>query len=125
MRGLRMNVVLACGITIATDSVPPAKTRLALFLIVLCAWLGFLGIGYYPLFLIQVAELAPQSAIASTVSVALTLNNVAVALGPPAFGLIVGLTGNYQLGWMVLAGVALATTNLLRVKADPDVSGLG
>ena len=95
------------------------------FLFVLCAWLGFLGIGYYPLFLIQVAELAPQSAIASTVSVALTLNNVAVALGPPAFGLIVGLTGSYQLGWMVLAGVALATTNLLRVKADPEVRGLG
>jgi sugar phosphate permease len=94
-------------------------------LFVLCAWLGFLGIGYYPLFLIQVAELAPQSAIASTVSVAITLNNVAVALGPPAFGLIVGLTGSYQLGWMVLAGVALVTTNLLRARADPEVSGLG
>jgi len=26
---------------------------------------------------------------------------------------------------MVLAGVALATTNLLRVKADPEVRGLG
>jgi hypothetical protein len=38
---------------------------------------------------------------------------------------MVGLTGSYQLGWMVLAGVALVTTNLLPVKADTEVSGLG
>jgi sugar phosphate permease len=123
LRTLKWTMVACIASLVILAWLPPQPPTW--FLFVLCAWLGFLGIGYYPIFLIQVAELAPQSAIASTISVALTLNNIAVALGPPAFGLLVGLSGSYHLGWMVLAGLALVTTNLLRAKADPEVSGSG
>jgi len=86
-------------------------------LLTICALLGLLGVGWYPLYLIEVAEMAPLHAVASTVSFAMTLNQVAIAAMPPIFGLIVGWSG-YQAGWLfLLALMALAAVQLRRAQA--------
>lgn len=122
LRSLKWTM-LASGVGLVAFSLLPAQPP-SWVLLALCVWIGFFGIGWYTLFLIQVAELAPQSAVASTISFALTLNQIAIVLAPPALGLLVGVTGSYQLGWMVLAAVVLVATIFLRVKADPEARAL-
>lgn len=88
-------------------------------LLVICALLGLLGIGWYPLFLIEVAEMAPGNAVASTVSFAMTLNQIAISVMPPVFGLIVGWS-NYRVGWLVLVILmVLAAAQLWRTESVP------
>jgi hypothetical protein len=85
-------------------------------LLIICAFLGLLGVGWYPLYLIQVAEMAPQNAVASTVSFAMTLNQVAISAMPPIFGLIVGWS-SYWVGWLVLVILmVLAAVQLRNVQ---------
>src|SRR5213596_197178 len=50
---------------------------------------GFHGIAGRPLWLVEVAEMAPQTAVASTIGFAMTLNMIAITLMPPIFGLVV------------------------------------
>jgi MFS family permease len=57
------------------------------------AMLGLFGIGWFPIYILQIAETAPKSSIASTVSLATTLCMIAMALGPFIFGLLVDLAG--------------------------------
>jgi predicted MFS family arabinose efflux permease len=71
-------------------------------LFVLCAWLGFFGIGWYSLFIVEVAEKAADDSVGVTVSFALTLNQIAIITAPPVFGLIVDMRG-YAFSWLCLA----------------------
>jgi predicted MFS family arabinose efflux permease len=70
--------------------------------------LGLFGIGWFPIYILQIAETAPKSSIASTVSLATTLCMIAMALGPFIFGLLVDLAG-YRLAWGVLIAPVLLT----------------
>jgi MFS family permease len=72
------------------------------------AMLGLFGIGWFPIYILQIAETAPKSSIASTVSLATTLCMIAMALGPFIFGLLVDLAG-YRLAWGVLIAPVLLT----------------
>jgi sugar phosphate permease len=63
--------------------------------------LGLFGIGWFPLYLLQVAESAPKGSIASTIAFATTLCMVVMALGPFAFGLVVDYLG-YAAAWVML-----------------------
>jgi len=61
--------------------------------------------------------MSPQNTVASTVSFAMTLNQVAISATPPIFGLIVGWSG-YQFGWLFLIVLlALAAAQLRRTPA--------
>lgn len=70
--------------------------------------LGLFGIGWFPLYILQIAETAPKSSIASTVSFATTLCMIAMALGPFLFGVVVDLAG-YRLAWGLLIAPVLLT----------------
>lgn len=71
----------------------------------LCAWLGFFGIGWYSLFLVQVAESSQEGTVGLTVGLALTVNQVGIVLAPAVFGWLVD-AGGYELAWKcVIAGL--------------------
>ncbi|MCI0765251.1 MFS transporter [Bacillus sp. TL12] len=63
--------------------------------------LGFFGIGWFSLFMVEIAETAKQDSVGMTISFALTLNQIAIMLAPPIFGLIVDVKG-YMWAWIGL-----------------------
>ncbi|PDY45062.1 MFS transporter [Bacillus pseudomycoides] len=64
--------------------------------------LGFFGIGWFSLFMVEVVETSRQDSVGITVSFALTLNQIAIILAPPVFGFIVDIKG-YTWAWMCMA----------------------
>lgn len=70
--------------------------------IILCAWLGFFGIGWFSLFIVEVSERASEDSIGLTVSFALTLNQFAIVLAPALFGFLVDWQGSYYTAWICL-----------------------
>lgn len=92
----------------------PANTPLPIILSVL-AVLGFFGIGWFPLYLLEIAEAAPKSSIASTVAFASTLCLAVMALGPYIFGLIAGNFG-YEFAWAALILPVLITAWQLVIR---------
>ncbi len=108
-------MALACtiplvGLTLLTPTSP------MWILMALSAFLGMLAVGWYPLYLVQVAEVAPQHAVASTISFAITLNQVVAAAMPPIFGLIIGWS-SYRIGWLLMVAVMiLAAVQLGRTR---------
>lgn len=74
---------------------------------------GLFGIGWFPLYVLQVAEMAPRQAIAATVSFATTFCMIAMTLAPFGFGIIVDWTGGYRLAWLVLVAPVFLSSLLL------------
>lgn len=81
-------------------------------LFLLSSWIGFLGIGSYSLFIVEVAEAATDDSVGVTVSFALTLNQLAVIFAPPIFGFIADLKG-YPCSWLGLAILLLLSGIIL------------
>lgn len=78
--------------------------------------LGLFGIGWFPVYLLQIAEGAPRGSIAATVAFSSTLCMVAMAVGPFLFGLAVDGWG-YGAAWAALILPVVATAlPLLRFR---------
>ncbi len=92
--------VMLLGALAATGFVVLGGTA-SLGLLAALGLLGIFGIGWYPLYILQIAEMAPRGSIASTVSLATTMCMVVMALGPFLFGLAVDLAG-YGPAWALL-----------------------
>ncbi|OWW19066.1 MFS transporter [Noviherbaspirillum denitrificans] len=105
----------ACAAVVTVLMLLPVQPPMWL-MVTLFAVLGLFGIGWYPLWLLQVAEMAPKTAMASTVSFAMTLNLVAISAMPPLFGLAVDL-GGYRTAWTLL--IALLVLGALQLKRVP------
>ncbi|WMY17404.1 MFS transporter [Bacillus tropicus] len=65
------------------------------------ALLGFFSIGWFSLFIAEVAELASEESVGITVSLALTLNQIAIIIAPVLFGYIVDAKG-YTYAWLCI-----------------------
>ncbi len=77
---------------------------------------GIFGIGWFPLYLLDIAEMAPRSSIASTVSFASTLCLIVMALGPWLFGLAADRFG-YACAWaLLIVPVVVTALPLLRSR---------
>lgn len=74
--------------------------------------LGFFGIGWYSLYMAHISEHAPQDHVAYTVSIGLTLNQIAIVTAPILFGFIAGFQRSYFLAWILLA-VCIALAGLM------------
>lgn len=70
--------------------------------------LGFFGIGWFSLFMVEVAETSSEESVGMTVSFALTLNQIAILLAPPIFGSIVDIRG-YMWAWIGIAILLVAS----------------
>lgn len=93
-------VMAICAATTAVYMLLPAGTPDWALYIVL-GLIGIFGIGWFPLFILQIAEIAPKTAIAATVSFSTTLCMIAMSLAPFIFGGIVDYFG-YTIAWTVL-----------------------
>ncbi|TCW49943.1 sugar phosphate permease [Bacillus thuringiensis] len=65
------------------------------------ALLGFFSIGWFSLFIVEVAELASEESVGITVSLALTFNQVAIIVAPVLFGYIIDEKG-YTYAWLCI-----------------------
>ncbi|MBE5106206.1 MFS transporter [Bacillus thuringiensis] len=65
------------------------------------ALLGFFSIGWFSLFIVEVAESASEESVGMTVSFALTLNQIAIIVAPVLFGYIVDEKG-YTYAWLCI-----------------------
>ncbi|MHC2831737.1 MFS family permease [Bacillus sp. F9_6S_D1_P_5] len=65
------------------------------------ALLGFFSIGWFSLFIAEVAELASEDSVGITVSLALTFNQIAIIVAPILFGYIVDEKG-YTHAWLCI-----------------------
>lgn len=122
MRSLVFTMAVCVIATLVLALLPaqaPDWLLAALFIVV-----GVFGVGWYPLYLLQVAEMAPPAAMASTISFSMTLNMAAIAVIPPLFGLVVDVSG-YTLAWVTLAsGVVVALLNLRRGSGRAEAARL-
>ncbi len=112
-------IMMICTAAIVCYALLPAETpRWALYSILVIV--GFFGIGWYPIYILQIAELAPKSAIASTVSFASTLCMIAMSFGPLVFGIAVDIAG-YQVAWaLLILPMALLALPLLALSWQPQ-----
>ncbi|MFJ8412373.1 MFS transporter [Bacillus paramycoides] len=65
------------------------------------ALVGFFSIGWFSLFMVEVAESASEESVGMTVSFALTLNQIAIIVAPVLFGYIVDEKG-YTYAWLCI-----------------------
>src|SRR6266705_1221878 len=107
--------MFACALSVVALMLLPAQSPDWLLATIFAA-LGLFGIGWYPLWLVEVAEMAPQTAVASTVGFAMTLNMIAITLMPPIFGLVVD-SSNYQAAWTLLVAILVLGAVQLRGSA--------
>ncbi len=85
-------------------------------LFVVSGLLGFFSIGWFSLFMVEVAESASEELIGLTVSFALTLNQIAIILAPALFGYIVDGKG-YTYAWMGIAALlSISAVSLCKSK---------
>ncbi|MEB9686461.1 MFS transporter [Bacillus thuringiensis serovar pingluonsis] len=84
---------------------------------ILCFSLGFLGLGWYSLFIVLMSERSDPNFIGLTVSFGLTLNQIFIVLAPSLFGLLVDYFKSYKIPFLLLTvlicigGMWLALTN--------------
>ncbi|MBS7809754.1 MFS transporter [Roseococcus pinisoli] len=106
--------LLSAGAAVALAALPIGTPLPAIAAILVV--LGFFGIGWFPLYLLQIAECAPKGSIAATVAFATTLCMVVMALGPLLFGLVVDHVG-YSAAWaMLVLPVVAMSLPLLRSR---------
>lgn len=78
------------------------------------ALLGFFSIGWFSLFIAEVAESASEESVGMTVSFALTLNQIAIIVAPALFGYIVDEKG-YTYAWLcVVVLLTISAVSLYR-----------
>lgn len=82
------------------------------------ALLGFFSIGWFSLFIVEVAELASEESVGITVSVALTLNQIAIIVAPVLFGYIVDEKG-YAYAWLcIVVLLSISAVSLYRKNKE-------
>ncbi|MDA7025738.1 MFS transporter [Bacillus sp. CLL-7-23] len=74
-----------------------------LLLLSLSFTFGFLGMGWFSLFIVLLSESAKSEAVATTVSVGLTINQLFIVFAPAAFGFAVDCLKSYTVPFFVLA----------------------
>lgn len=109
--------LIAVGTTVLLTLLPATMPMAAI--LVLLILLGFFGIGWFPLYLLEIAEAAPKSSIASTVAFASTICLAVMALGPYLFGLMADWFG-YQAAWFSLIVPVLITAGQLLRSRSPQ-----
>ncbi|QPA30029.1 MFS transporter [Thermaerobacillus caldiproteolyticus] len=88
-------------------------------MIIVSILLGFFGMGWYSLYIVYISENASENQIAYTVSIGLTLNQIAIVFAPFLFGIIVDFQHDYHWPWFILAVlIALAGVNLLKFSKE-------
>jgi len=87
------------------------------------ALLGFFSIGWFSLFIAEIAELASEDSVGITVSLALTFNQIAIIVAPILFGYIVDKKG-YTYAWLcIVVLLCISAVSLYRKKQKTKNKG--
>lgn len=106
-------LAMAAGLT--AFALAPAASPYAT-LAALSLWLGFFGFGWYGPWIALVSETAPPGRIGFMIGLAMSINQIAVVIGPPAAGLARDVVGTYAYGWVFMAAaLIIAWTRTRRV----------
>lgn len=68
--------------------------------------LGFFCFGWYGPWIVWLSESSSNENIGATLSVSMTLNQVAIVVAPTLFGVVLDITGSYTVPWICLAAIA-------------------
>lgn len=96
-------VMASCAVALAlfTPDWPPAAV------LAVCVMYGATAVGWNGVFLAEVARLAPEGRVAVLTGGTQFFTFAGVLIGPPLFGAIVSLTGNYGTGFAAVAALPL------------------
>jgi MFS family permease len=103
-------LAVAAGFIVLVLLHPPMSWTL---LIVISAWFGFFGLGWYGPWVAYLADVAPPERLGLALGIAMALNQVAAVATPPILGLLHDLTGGYAAVWgcaAMLLAVAVWST---------------
>ena len=92
-----------CGVAAAMFTPATAPGLIA----VACAFYGASAIGWNGVYLAEVARLAPPGEVGMLTGGALLFTFTGALIGPPLFGLILGISGSYALSFAVFAALPL------------------
>lgn len=81
--------------------------------LVTCLAAGLGGLGWVGMVTVLRAELAPPRAIGTVTSLGSFMSYAGSLVGPPLFGALLDSTGDYRLGWRLLAVSALLAAGLV------------
>src|SRR5262249_29454810 len=107
----RFRLVVASMLAVAAGMLVLALLRSQMpwpVLIVIAAWLGFFGLGWYGLWVACVADASPPESVGLALGTAMAVNQVAIVAAPPLLGLLHDLTGGYVAVWGCLAVLLIA-----------------
>src|SRR5947209_6858961 len=83
------------------------QVGLLMFLLV-AAWLGFFGLGWYGPWVAFIADVSPRESRGLALGTAMAVNQVAIVAAPPLLGLLHDATGGYVAVWSCLVALLLA-----------------
>jgi predicted MFS family arabinose efflux permease len=109
------SMVVTCLGLLALVNLPSDVPRT--WLPVLVGVLGFFALGWYGPWVTYIADSAPADSVGLALGAAMTVNQIAIVLTPPALGMIHDATGDYGAVWGVLIGWVVATLLLLHILA--------
>jgi len=107
----RFRLVVASMLAVAAGMLVLALLRSQMpwpVLIVIAAWLGFFGLGWYGPWVACVADASPPESVGLALGTAMAVNQVAIVAAPPLLGLLHDLTGGYVAVWGCLAVLLIA-----------------
>ncbi|MFX3623519.1 MAG: MFS transporter [Ectobacillus sp.] len=83
---------------------------------ILSFFIGFLGMGWFSLFIVLVSEKSNKNFISLTVSVALTINQFFIVIAPSLFGILIDIFKGYKVPLFLLAILICIGNIWLRVS---------
>jgi predicted MFS family arabinose efflux permease len=81
--------------------------------------MGFFAFGWYGPWVVFVAEAAPPDAVGITLALAMTANQLAIVVFPPAFGALLDATNGYTVPWLALAAGLVAMAIRVGKRSAP------
>jgi MFS family permease len=102
----RFRLVVASMLAVAAGMLVLALLRSPMpwpVLILIAAWLGFFGLGWYGPWVAFLADSSPPDSVGLALGTAMAVNQVAIVAAPPLLGLLHDLTGGYVAVWGCLA----------------------
>jgi predicted MFS family arabinose efflux permease len=105
------SMVATCLGLLALLNLPVDVSRA--WLLGLVAVLGFFALGWYGPWVTYIADSAPADSVGLALGTAMTVNQIAIVLVPPALGMLRDATGSYDAVWGALIGWVAVTLLLL------------
>lgn len=106
--------ITICILGVSTGLISLTFATLAPFpvILIMAAWLGYFGFGWYGPWVTYITEVAPPEKTGFVLGAAMSVNQVAVIVSAPMFGAVRDITGSYLFGWIALAVLCIVTATV-------------